>query len=379
EVRNLGLGVSVEAVDQFQLESAGASVEYGGQGATNYVVKSGTNKLHGSTYEFFRNTLLDARGFFARTRAPEHQNEFGFNLGGPVVKNKVFFFTNYDGFRYRTGTAATLVSIPTAGARVGNFSGLPVAIFDPASTATVGGVVSRTAFAGGIIPANRISAASKYFQAGLPDPINTALLTNYLGSLPTGFNNWNTTNKVDVVLNDKSRFFALYSRGHRSQSNSYRGAGNSLPLPYTDTRLVHEIPTTAQAKYTYVLSPTILNQASLSYSRLWVPILNATIDGDWMTKAGVKGLPAGEAASSFPEVSFAGPNSPSNWRGTNSRAFTEAINNLSFQDNVQWIKGRHAVTAGLQIQWLQANEKTNAYGSLATWGFSNAQTEGFNA
>src|SRR5690242_15366080 len=98
-----------------------------------------------------------------------------------------------------------------------------------------------------------------------------------------------------------------------------------------------------------------------------------------MTKAGVKGLPAGEAASSFPEIAFAGPNSITGWRGTNSRAFTEAINNFSLQDNVQWTRGKHSVTFGAQVQWDQANEKTNAYGSIATWNFSNNQTAGFDS
>jgi hypothetical protein len=379
EVRTLGLGVSVEAVDQFQLESGGASVQYGGMGATNFVLKSGSNRFHGTAYEIFRNTLLDARGFFAATRPPEHQNEFGFNVGGPIRRNRVFFFGSYDGFRYRTGTAPTLVTIPTVKERGGDFSELSVAIYDPASLTNTNGINARTPFAGNLIPATKISVASKYFQAALPQPTYTGIQNNYLGTLPTGFNNTNTTEKVDFNLNDRNTLFVLYSRGHRSQSNSYRGAGNSLPLPYTDTRLVNEVPTTAQLKYTFVVRPTLINQASFGFSRLWVPIFNATIGGDWMNKAGVKGLPSGEAASSFPEVAFSGPNSATGWRGTNSRAFTEAINNFTWQDNVQWTHGKHAVTLGLQVQRLQANELTNAYGSLATWAFANTQTEGFNA
>jgi hypothetical protein len=377
EVRNLGLGVSVEAVDQFQLESGGAAVQYGGMGSTNFVLKSGTNRFHGSAYEIFRNTVLDARGFFAATRPPEHQNEFGFNVSGPIRKNRIFFFGSYDGFRYRTGTAPTLVTVPTLKERTGDFSELSVAIYDPKSLSNVNGINSRRAFPGNVIPPTEISAASKYFAAALPEPTYSGLQSNYLGSLPTGFNNVSTTDKVDFNLNDKNTLFVLYSRGHRSQSNSYRGAGNSLPLPYTDTRLVNEVPTTAQVKHTFVINPSLINQISFGFSRLWVPIYNATIDGDWMNKAGVKGLPAGEAASSFPEISFAGPNSITGWRGTNSRAFTEAINNFTVQDNVQWTHGRHAFTFGFQLQRLQANELTNAYGSLATWAFSNTQTEGF--
>src|SRR5258708_10059758 len=84
EARNLSLGVSVESVDQFQLETAGAAVEYQGQGATNFVVKSGTNAYHGAAYEFFRNTLLDARGFFGRTPPAQHQNQNGVKRGRAV-------------------------------------------------------------------------------------------------------------------------------------------------------------------------------------------------------------------------------------------------------------------------------------------------------
>jgi hypothetical protein len=93
EVRNVSLGISVEAVDQFQLETAGAAVQFGGQGATNFVIKSGTNQFHGAAYEYFRNTVLDARGFFARRDTPEHQNQFGVSVGGPIVRNHMFFFS----------------------------------------------------------------------------------------------------------------------------------------------------------------------------------------------------------------------------------------------------------------------------------------------
>jgi hypothetical protein len=379
EVRNLGLGVSVEAVDQFQLETGGAAVMFNGQGATNFVLKSGSNQFHGTVFEFFRNTVLDARSYFAATRPPEHQNQYGFTIGGPVVKNRIFFFGSYDAYRYRTGTAATLVSVPTTAQRLGDFSQLPVQIYDPLSTATIDGLRTRTPFALNRIPDNRISPASKLLQAALPTPTYPTLQTNYLSSLPTGVNNDSTTDKVDVTVNDKNSLFFLFSRGKRTQSTSYRGAGNSMPLPYADTRLVEEIPTTMQVRYTIVVNPSLINQMSFGFSRLWVPILNATIDGDWMTKAGVKGLPAGEAASSFPEIAWGGPNAPTGWRGTNSRAFIEALNTYTWQDNVQYTRGKHSITLGAQLQWLQANERTNAYGSLATWNFSNTQTAGFDA
>ena len=150
-----------------------------------------------------------------------------------------------------------------------------------------------------------------------------------------------------------------------------------MPLPYTETRLVEEMPTSAQIKHTYVLGSRWVNQASVGFSRLSVPIFNATIDGQYPIKAGLRGLPAGEADSSFPEIAFAGPNAPTQWRGTDARAFTEYLNNYTFQNNLNWTHGKHAMTFGLQAQRMDADERERTYGSLATFGFSNVQTAGF--
>lgn len=380
ESRTLGLGVSVEAVDQFQLESASTSVMYQGQGASNYVFKSGTNEFHGAGYEYLRNTAFDARGFFATNTPAEHQNEFGFNIGGPIKKNKIFFFSNYDGFRFTQGAQPSLASIPTIAERSGDFSALlasGIKIYDPNSTVCTGGVCTRTAFPGNIVPASRISPISQSFQSFLPTPINTNLQDNYLESVPVGYHDNSTTDKVDFNINEKNSAYVVFSHGHRSQTTAYRG--NTLPLPYGNTRFVDEYPTTALVKYTYVASPTVVNQFTYGLSRFAVPITNATINGDYPIKAGLTGLPPGEAASAFPEIGWSGAESPDAWRGTNSRAFNDVQNTFTLQDNLQWTRGKHSLIFGAQIQWLQANEKEHTYGSLATWNFSNNTTAGFNS
>ena len=128
----------------------------------NYILKSGTNQLHGAVYEYFRNTDLDTRGFFSSFVPVDHQNEFGGNVGGAIKKDKIFFFANYSGYYYNTATAPVYLSLPTAAERAGNFSGVPAAIYDPASTTCVGAVCSKEVFAGNIIPANRISPISQF-------------------------------------------------------------------------------------------------------------------------------------------------------------------------------------------------------------------------
>jgi hypothetical protein len=385
EGRNLSYGISVEAIDQFQVETSGTAVMFNGQGASNYVVKSGTNTFHGGGFEYLRNKALDAKAFFARIKPDDNQHEYGGTLGGPIRKSQLFFFVAYDGYRDRRQTPQVLTSIPTLAERNGDFSALPVTIYDPRTTRSnpSGTGFVRDPFPGNIIPQDRISAISRDFQSFLPDPTSGGLQSNYLGgSLPIGFNNVNTTVKVDAKLSDRQQASVLFARGKHSQATPYRGGTNlqtALPLPYAETRLVEEIPTSAQLRHTFVLSSKWVNQASIGFSRLSVPIFNATIDGKYPIKAGLRGLPAGEADSSFPEVSFAGPNSPTQWRGTDARAFTEYLNNYTLQDNLNWTHGKHAMSFGVQAQRMEADERERTYGSLATFGFSNVQTAGFNA
>src|SRR6202142_672617 len=92
DTRNLAFGISVEAVEQFQVATTGSEATYDGQGVSNYIVKSGTNHFHGGAFEYFRNTVFDAKGFFPTKTPVEHQNEFGGTIGGPIIKDKLFFF-----------------------------------------------------------------------------------------------------------------------------------------------------------------------------------------------------------------------------------------------------------------------------------------------
>ena len=226
EGRNLSFGISVEAIDQFQVETSGTAVTFNGQGASNYVVKSGTNTFHGAGFEYFRNKALDAKAYFARVKPDDNQHEYGATLGGPISRNKMFFFVAYDGYRDRRQTPSTLTSIPTLAQRNGDFSALPVTIYDPRTTrpnANGTGFV-RDAFPGNIIPQDRISPISRSFQSFLPEPTSSSLQNNYLGgSLPTGFNNASVTTKVDIKFDEQQQGSVLFSHGKRSQSTAYRG------------------------------------------------------------------------------------------------------------------------------------------------------------
>jgi Carboxypeptidase regulatory-like domain/TonB dependent receptor len=377
DTRNLAFGVSVEAVEQFQVEASGAKAMYEGQGVSNYVFKSGTNQFHGGVFEYFRNTDFDARGFFALTTPIEHQNEFGGSIGGPIKKNMLFFFSNYDGYRFDSATPPGYQSIPTAAERTGDFSAFPQVIYDPTS-ATGSGV--RTPFPNNTIPSSRISKVSQSFESYLPAPTNGAIANNYLATLPNLVNNDSTTNKVDYNLSDKNRLFGVVSYGE--YRNPIVGSltpisTSTLPVPYTDGRGVIEHSTLIQIHDSHIITPTLMNQFSYSFSRLFIPLTSNTASGNYPSKAGLTGLPPGIASTGFPDISFSGNNAPVSWDGTNSHAFNEAQNTFDFQDNIVWTKGRHNLTFGFQFQALQDNENTPLTGTQAGFTFSNNETANF--
>src|ERR1039458_4236298 len=379
DTRNLAFGISVEAVEQFQVETAGAKAMYEGQGVSNYVFKSGTNQFHGGVFEYFRNTDFDARGFFALTTPIEHQNEFGASIGGPIKKNKLFFYGNYDGYRFISATPPGFQTIPTAAERTGDFGAFPQVIYDP-TTAT--GTAVRTPFPNNAIPGNRLSKISQSFQSYLPDPTNTGIQNNYLATLPNKVNNDSTTNKVDYNLTDKHRLFALFSTG--KYANPIVGSltpitTSTLPVPYTDGRGVIEYATLAQIHDSYIITPSLVNQFSVSLSRLFIPLTSNTAAGNYPSKAGLTGLPPGIASTGFPDISFSGNNAPVSWLGTNSHAFNEAQNTVDVQNNLLWIRGKHNITFGFQYQTLQDNENTPLTGTQAGFTFSNNETANFNS
>lgn len=397
EGRTVALGVSVEAVEQFQVETSGTGVEFSGQGAENYTIKSGGSQFHATGFEYFRNTALNARGFIPPARGVEHQNEYGFTVGGPIIKEKLFFFFSYDGWRYRVTSPTQIVSIPTLAWRVGDFSGLPAGqnIYDPLTTTCVANVCTRTQFSDptrgtptnplglNIIPLNRISNISKVYQSLLPNPTSSGNTSNYLGQVPVAYNNDSVNLKIDWNISDNQRISGLFSRGKRTQPGFYREVNpgspqSALPLPYTNTRLVEEIPTVFQLRHNWTITPNLVNTFSYGYQRLFVPITNATSEGKWSTQSGLTGLPVGDAQDAFLEATFGGNNAPSGWRGTDARDFEDDLYNTTIQNTLAWVKGNHSFKFGGQYQYLRDVYKQDDTGSLFIAGFSNLQTGQFS-
>ncbi|HEX9201147.1 MAG TPA: TonB-dependent receptor [Acidobacteriaceae bacterium] len=391
DTRNLAFGVSVEAVDQFQVATTGSEATYEGQGVTNFIVKSGSGHFHGGAYEYFRNTVFDAKNFFTTDRTAEHQNEYGANVSGPIIRNKLFFFANYDGYRFSATTLPTQQNVPTLKERAGDFSEFPQPIYDPATCLTfssTGACTSRKQFSYNgvlnVIDPARLSKVAKSFESYLPAPTNTSITQNYLAVLPNQVTNDDGTLRIDYDMSAKNRLYGIFTRGKYanpivgSLGGQTATTNSALPIPYTDGRGVIEYATMAQIHDAYIITPNLVNDFGYGLSRLFIPLTSDTGSGNYPSKAGLTGLPAGIASTGFPDVSFSGNNNPVSWDGTNSHAFTEWQTSFTAQDNILWTKGRHHLTFGFQWQALQDNENTPLTGTQAGFSFSPNETANFN-
>ena len=206
---------SVDALDEFKMQTSTYSAEFGRSlgGVVNLQIKSGTNKLRGSAFEFMRNDAFDANNFFnnraGRAKPDFKQNQFGGTVGGPVFKDKTFFFGDYQGHRETQGVTA-LSTVPTLLMRSGNFSELTRVIYDP---------TTGQPFPGNIIPDNRIDSVARNMLAQLyPEPNTTGtrqsngqIINNYLLN-PVKHREDNQFDvKVDHNLTNANRFFVRYS------------------------------------------------------------------------------------------------------------------------------------------------------------------------
>ena len=219
-----------DAIEEFKVQTNNLGPEYGrfAGGVINLSTKSGTNAFHGSAYEFIRNKVLNANDFFANEagskRPPFTQNQFGANVGGPVFKDKLFFFSSYEGFRQRKGSLLT-TWVPTAAERTGDFSAVGssnttsvLPIYDPTTSTGCGAAsatVCRTQFPGNIIPQNRIDPTAQALLKFFPAPNQTGNPNgNFVTSYSAGGNVDQYNERIDYNLSSKQRIFGRYTQSH---------------------------------------------------------------------------------------------------------------------------------------------------------------------
>ena len=309
-IGTVGIKPSIDAIAEVKIQTNLYSADVGRTqgGVINIMTKSGTNQFHGTAYEFGRSDKFDAAEFFAKQRPVLKQNQFGGSLGGPIRTDKTFFFVDYEGFRNRQGVA-NLITVPTAKMRAGDFSELPVQIFDPT-------VSARPAFAGNVIPANRIDPIAARLVALYPLPNLPGLANNYAATTMRTQNMDTTDFRVDHRFNGNSTLFARYSYNRVNtftpgacpivdgiDPNCIVGgiaAGGAFPGPN------HTTASNLVGSYVRVFNPSLIGEFKASYNHPDINSYPANYGANLGTKFGIPNTNFDERTSGFPLMSTTG-------------------------------------------------------------------------
>jgi hypothetical protein len=284
------LAPSPDVVSDFRVQTNSNNAEFGrySGGILNLGSKSGTNQFHGSAYEFFRNRALNASNFFANAsglaKPAFSQNQFGVTVGGPVKKDRLFFFAGYEGFRQRQG-ATFLTTVPQVRMNSGDFSefrnasGAQIPIFDPATQCgafgnpecAAGAAVQRLQFPGNIIPASRINpVARRLNEFPLHQPPNLpgapfTNLFNYSKNISSGGDNDQYNGRVDYSISEKMRLFGRFTRWSNANTPAILfDNGVYAGDPFSPETFITK---QAVAGFTYLMRPSMIFDLRASYGR----------------------------------------------------------------------------------------------------------------
>jgi hypothetical protein len=349
------LGFPQDAVEEFKLSTNNFAAEFGrtGGGITSFTLKSGTNQLHGSAYEFFRNDKLDSRGFFNAARAVNRQNEFGVTVGGPIRKDRTFFFGFYNGFRYRHGAQNNLATVPLPEMRSGDFSNLRdekgnvIPIYDPLTTRPDGqGGFTRDQFPGNVIPADHISTVSKNIAQYIPDPtLPGQLRLNFASSVGLGVSTNQYGGKIDHAIGDRHKLSGSFT------ISKFRDDGTTLfEGPLSSQGGVEEPLRLVRLNYDFIVRPTVFNHFNIGFNRTLYAYGTLNPRAGWPAKIGLKNV---AQDGQMPQINLG--NGYAQLGGIGEGANAE--NNFHVSDHVSIISGRHSWKFGAETRRIGDNTR----------------------
>jgi hypothetical protein len=365
------LRTSVDAIEEFKVQTSNYSAEFGRSGGAviNATVKSGTNEFHGTAFEFLRNSALDARGFFEapdQPKAPFKQNQFGGTLGGPIKKNRLFFFGDYQGTRVSAATTG-IWSVPQRAEINGDFSALlgsqvgtdtlgrPVyqnQIFDPASTTTVNGSVVRTPFPNNIIPASAIDPIAHNVAALYPAPNSPGNANNYIVNSPGRDTIDQMDARIDYSISDRQQVFGRFSLSQRDRFQSPPFPGLADGGNYS-TGNYFEGTRGAVLAHTFTISPSMVNEVRAGFNRNHyrdnIPAYGQNYPSSGLAVPGVPDNPTVNGITLF---------QPNGFRRIGEPGYTPTFSTsqeFQYGDTLNIIHGKHSIKLGPQVRFSQFN------------------------
>lgn len=351
---------NVDAIQEFKIESNSPPAEFGrfNGGVVNLTTKSGSNAFRGTLFEFVRHEALNARNFFASSNPVKpkfRRSQFGGVLGGPIRRDRTFFFVDYQGQRQAVGRTV-ISTVPTVLQRQGIFTeaigGRVPAIYDPATTVPVAGGVTRTPFPGNTIPVERM------------DPVARALLERY--PLPTSAGTANNYRRTENETVDQDQFSLRIDHRFTNRDQVFgrltRFQEQFIPVsPLPDgsgvtTGTLGPQDTTSwsfASSYQRTFSSTLLNELRIGDTRRAVGRTAAQLSTSASSALSLPGIPA---TATFPNTlptfligGYQHLGSPANTATDFSTSVTEIA------DTLTWLKGRHTIKVGADLRWERLN------------------------
>jgi hypothetical protein len=364
-----------DTIQEFKVQTGQYDASYGRNAGANVdvVTKGGTNEYHGAAWEYFRNNDMNANTFFGNShdqpRAILKQNQFGGDFGGPIKKDKLQFFTSYQGTRQRNGLdlncSSTIQEAPLTNDRSAAALGALFAQYGPGTA----NPTAVTAFGGTQVAAdgsNINPAALALLNTKLPNgqyliptpqTINSSLPFDAQGSLSFSeacpFTEDQFMTNADYEMSAKSkltaRFFFANSNITYTLPETNLTAGGSPPgAPVNLTQDFRNFSLT----HTYIFSPTVLNEAEVAYHRIFATFAQA-IPGFTWSQVGVNVIPPD---NDIPAIAIDYPSASGLGLGGNGQNVQIAENTYTFQDSVSWTKGKHNFRFGAGLQREQNNQ-----------------------
>jgi len=364
--QQLALNPPAESLQEFKAEQNNYSAEYGraGGGFIVMTTRGGTNEYHGAAYEFFRNNVMDARSFFAAERAPLRYNIFGTSVGGPIAKNKSFFFFNYEGARRRDGVTYSSDDVPHAIEKTGDFSNRAgLELLDPLSGVT-GDQSTWTPFANNIIPQGRLDPIGRQVAALYPDPnvsgdLTRAPANNFVNNASNALNQNFFTGKWDHNLGDNDRLSVRFMHVQAPQT-----IPAVFPNEFADPRggIRENRHHNTTVNWVHNFSPTVINEFRFNWgdrkhiNRAFAR--NSGKNGEF----GIQGVNP-ESFARF-QVNGLTPLVPGN-----QERIQAPIRTIEINQNQTWVRGDHQIKYGVNWRYgRNIDDQNNQTGGAFTFG-----------
>lgn len=351
----------VDSIQEYRVMTSNYSAEYGNAAGaiTEVQTKSGANAFHGDAWEFFRNTALDANDYFNNlnhvARPPYHRNQFGFTLGGPILRDHTFFFVDYEGTRVsqpRTSTSTIPTLAQDQMVATGNFANFGTTIYNPLSVTTVNGVSQRNPFAGNQIPVNMLDPVAIRTIGLLPTPTSSNTVNNYTFNANATGTIDQFDVRIDQILHQSDRLFVHYAfdKGDFVSPGIIPSPANSsIPIgPYLSTGdngttepLLNQGVTVG---YTKILKPNMVLQSHAALVRWRAQITPLGLGYNTATALGMPGINFNPQSGGMPAFTIPGFQEI----GDNS-SYPEDSAQTTFQEDSEllWEHGKHSVKMGI--------------------------------